>query len=339
MTELGDRTIYVTRDGATLRREGERLLVRVKQVTVAELPVRSMRQLVLAGNVTLTPAALDMIVSRGIDCVLISHSGRYRGRIVSGSSGNIRLRLAQYRAFSYEPRALEIAREIVSGKIANQRALVMRHARRHGEDDRLHRARLALAASAVRATHATTLDELRGCEGAASAAYFRDFGALLRAPGFSFDGRNRRPPLDPVNALLSLGYTLLANAVEAAVQIVGMDPYLGTLHAPVAGRPSLPCDLMEELRAPIVDALVIAAINQQAFEPNDFEDVGPGEPVVIKRDAMRWLITLLERRLARPTHYSPLGKQLPWRMIIEQQARCMAREVLGEERYRAYTMR
>src|SRR5690606_9515188 len=109
----------------------------------------------------------------------------------------------------------------------------------------------------------------------------------------------RRPPLDPINALLSLGYTLLTNVVEGALRIVGLDPWLGSLHAPLAGRPSLACDLVEELRAPSIDALVVSAVNHGAFTPDDFEEVGEGEPVVMKRPTVRWLITLFERRLAR----------------------------------------
>jgi len=190
-----------------------------------------------------------------------------------------------------------------------------------------------MKATLARLETADTLDAVRGCEGAAAAAYFRVFGCLLTGGDFSFDGRNRRPPMDPVNAMLSFSYILLANTVEAAVQVVGLDPYLGTLHAPEPGRPSLVCDLQEEFRAPLVDAMVVAAVNRGMLEPGDFEEGAAGEPVTMKREAVRALVRMFERRLSRPVRYDPVGKRLPYRMIVEQQVRCMARAVLGDGEY------
>ena len=333
------RTVYVAHDGATLRREGERLQVFVRRERTAEIPVVGLGQLVLMGNVTLTPAALDLIVDRGVDTVLLGHHGRYRGRIVSGLSGNVRLRLAQYEFVSNPSRSLDLARRIVAGKVGNQRALLLRHARRHGPTATLRTAAIGLRAAAARVESAATLEEARGCEGSGSAAYFRVFGELLRSTYLRFDGRSRRPPLDPVNALLSLGYTLLSNVVEACVQLVGLDPYLGTLHAPLGGRPSLVCDLVEEFRAPVVDALVVAAVNHGAFDADGFEEAGPGEPVIMKRETVRWLITLFERRMCKATLYQPVNKRLVWRDVIEQQVRLVARHVLGAETYRAHALR
>lgn len=333
------RTVYIAQDGAMVRREGERLRITAGRRNVREIPVGEVAQLVLMGNVVLTPAALDLLVGRGIDTVLLSHHGRYRGRIVSSLSTNIRLRLAQFRALTEEEKAADLARRIVSGKATNQRVLLLRHARRHGDSDAMRWARMAIRAAIQRLHVAASLDEIRGCEGAASAAYFRVFGELLKAPGFTFDGRNRRPPMDPVNALLSLGYTLLSNSVEAAVHVVGLDPYLGALHAPAAGRPSLVCDLVEEFRAPMVDALVLAALNKGAFRPTDFEDTGPGEPVVLRRETVRWFVTLFERRLRRQTHYEPARAKLAWRDVIEQQVRRFARHLLDAEPYESFKMR
>lgn len=332
-------TVYVAHDGASMRREGERILVYVRGERRSEFTTHDVRQVVVMGNVTLTPAAIDLLVSRGIDTVLLSRSGKYRARIGAGSSGNIKLRMAQYAAFSAPVSSLDLARRIVLGKLSNQRTLLLRDVRRHGETPVIEGAIIGLQAAKKRSELAVTLDELRGCEGSGSAAYFRGFACVIRAPGFRFDGRNRRPPVDPVNALLSLGYTLLANAVESAVQIVGLDAYLGALHSPVSGRPSLVCDLMEEFRAPVVDALVAAAINKGAFKPDDFEDLGPGEPVVMKRETARWLITLFERRLEKLVLYPAYHQRLPVRGIIEQQVRAAARHVLGEKNYEAFSSR
>jgi len=332
-------TVYIVHDGATLRREGERLRLFARRELQRELSVRGLRQLVLMGNITLTPSALDLLVRRGVDVVLLSHRGRYRGRIVSGPSSNVALRMAQYRELSQPERTLATARRFVRAKIANQRTLIVRHARRHTPTRGLRVARVAMKASLLRLERAQTLDELRGAEGAAAASYFRSFGDLLRAPGFRFDGRNRRPPKDPVNALLSFGYTLLLNVVETAVQVVGLDPYLGALHAPLSGRPSLVCDLQEELRAPVVDGLVVAAINKGALTPKDFEEQPEGAPVVMPQETVRWFVTLFERRVARGTHYAPFGKRLSYRDIAEQQARRLARDLLGEEPYEGFLIR
>lgn len=324
------RTLYLAHEGAVLRREGERLRALAKGELLSDTPIHGLRQLVLVGSVTLTPAAIDLLVRNGVDTVFLSHRGRYRGRLVGVGSTHIHLRLAQYGMHTDPARSLDVARAIVAGKLGNQRALILRHARRHGTTDRLGAARRALAFLRTRLDAAHDFDALRGVEGAGAAAYFRAFGDLVRAPGFTFPGRNRRPPMDPINALLSFGYTLLANVVEAAVHVVGLDPFLGTLHAATTARPSLVCDLMEELRAPVVDALVLAALNRRAIKPEDFEDTLPDEPVVVPRETVRWFVTLFERHLERGAHYEPYGKRLTWRDIAEQQARRYARTVLGD---------
>jgi CRISPR-associated protein Cas1 len=334
------RTVYVTQKGAIVRRDGVLLQVYAERRKLAEVPVRELDQLVLMGNVTLTPAALDLLVEQGVDTVFLTLHGKYRGRIAHSLSANVRLRLSQYRKLSCETEAMRTAAGIVTQKIANMRTFLMKFARRHGSTPAIERATIALRAAMARVSLADTLDGVRGCEGSAAAAYFRAFSDLLRAEGLHFDGRNRRPPLDPVNALLSLGYTLLANAVQAAVEIVGLDPYVGALHAVETGRPSLVCDLMEEFRTPVVDAIVVAALNRHVFQVDDFEDTGPGEPVLIRREAMGTFVRTFEQRMASEVLYSPFGKRLSYRHVIEQQARQFARYVLGtEERYRPFATR
>jgi CRISPR-associated protein Cas1 len=335
------RTVYVNHRGAVVRREGNVLHVFAERRKVAEVQAHDLQQLVLMGNVVLTPAALDLLVERGVDTVFLTLHGKYRARIAHSQSSQVSLRLAQYRRLVWEPGpALEAARAIVRGKMSNARALLLRWARRHGETPGLQRAALALRAGMERLGLARTLDEVRGCEGSTAAAYFRAFGELIRADGFHFDGRSRRPPMDPLNALLSLGYTLLANAVEAAVEVVGLDPFVGALHAPAAGRPSLVCDLVEEFRAPVVDALVAASVNKGAIGVDDFEEIGPEEPVVVRREALGTFVGLFERRLDSQAIYAPFGKRLSYRQIIEQQARRFARFVLGDEPgYEPYLVR
>jgi CRISPR-associated protein Cas1 len=226
--------------------------------------------------------------------------------------------------------ALSLAREIVRGKIVNSRVFLAKAGRRQDAGGAvLQEMAQRLAAVEERLVEADTLDRVRGFEGRASALYFEVFDRLLKNPEFEFRGRNRRPPLDPVNVLLSFGYTLLANAVETAVQIVGLDPYVGALHEIAYGRPSLVCDLMEEYRAVIVDPMVVACINQRAISPEDFEPGQNGEPIRFKREGVKYFIELFEKRLRGEIFYPPRGQRLTYRQVIEEQVRHFARVVLG----------
>ena len=331
------KTAYVVEEGAIVRRAGERFEVLKRGEDKAVLPTYDLEQLVLMGNVTLTPAAIDLAVERGIDVVMLSWRGRFRARIGGGLSSHVKLRVAQVNAFASEYGQCATAKQIVRGKVDNQRTLLLRHARRYEDGAKLANAIVAMRATGRRLEDASTMDQIRGCEGAAASAYFGVFGSLLRASGMVFARRSRRPPLDPVNAMLSFGYTLVLAQVVSAINIVGLDPYLGALHEPLPGRPSLACDILEELRAAFVDPLVVAIVNKGALGPEDFEGGGPDEGVSMKREARRWFLELFERRLARSTPYK--GKSQPWRTVILEQARAMARHVLGVEVYEPYRVR
>jgi CRISPR-associated protein Cas1 len=334
------RTVCVNRQWASIRREGGRLVVAQTKGDITRIRIQDVDQLVLMGNITVTPTALDLLIEKGIDTVFLTFGGRYRARIVGSLSSNIALRLAQFQRLCDFQATLSIAKNIVAGKCRNMLAFVQRFARRHGKTDALARTELSIRAAVQRIDLSSDLDQVRGCEGSAAAAYFRAFDDFLRAEGFRFDGRNRRPPLDPVNALLSFTYTLLANTVEATVRIVGLDPYLGALHAMRSGRPSLVCDLEEEFRTPVVDALIVAAINRRVVSLDDFEDAGPGQPVIIKRDALASVVKIYQSRLNSKTTYAPQGKKLTYRQIIEQQVRHFARVMLQEEKsYEPFTIR
>ncbi len=334
------KTAYITEQGATLRRNGPVLEVWTGRTRRAELLVHDLDQLVLMGNVMVTPAVLDFVIAERVDTVFLSIHGRFRGRLMHEHSKNVRLRHAQYFRLHDEATALAVGRSIVRGKIVNARALLLRAARRRDDGAPLVTAAERLRAMAGRIDAMERLDQVRGCEGRAAAAYFEAFPALLLNPEFEFRDRNRRPPRDPVNVLLSLGYTLLANTVETAVQIVGLDPYLGALHEVAYGRPSLVCDLMEEFRAVIVDPLVVGCINKRVFNREDFEESGDGEPVTFQREPMRRYLRLFEKRIRDTVLYPPRGVRLTYRQVIEEQARAFARFLLGgEESYRAFTVR
>lgn len=334
------KTAYITEPGAVVRRNGPVLEVWLGNIKRTELLVHDLDQLVLMGNIVVTPAVLDFLVNERIDTVFLSLHGKFRGRLMHHYSKNVNLRLSQYDALRNPNHALELAKAMVRGKIANMRAFLFKAGRRHNAGGPLTETAYRLGAVLEQLNEAAALDEVRGFEGRASALYFDVFNSFLKNPDFQFSGRNRRPPLDPVNVLLSLGYTLLANAVETAVQIVGLDPYVGALHEIAYGRPSLVCDLMEEYRAMIVDPMVVACINQRVFSSEDFEPGAEGEPVRFKRDAMKYFIELFERRLRNEILYPPRNQRLKYRQVIEEQVRHFARCVLGiDKAYEPFVVR
>lgn len=324
------KTVYLTEQGATLRRDGAVLQVWTGRRRRTELLVHDLDQLVLMGNIMVTPGVLDFLIGERVDTVFMSYHGRFRGRLMHEHSKNVRLRLYQYKRLDDADFAIDVARAIVRGKILNARAFLMKAARRMGGSDDLTQAAFRMQAMVERLPGMATLDRIRGCEGRATAVYFGVFNRLIKNPDFSFEGRSRRPPMDPVNVLLSLGYTLLANAVETAVQIVGLDPYLGALHEIAYGRPSLVCDLMEEYRSVIVDPMVVACINQRSFAADDFEQT-EGEAVHFRRNAMRWFIELFERRMRTRILFPARGQRLEFRQVVEEQVRAFARFLLGTE--------
>jgi len=292
-------------------------------------------QLVLIGNIVMTPAAQDLLLERAIDTVFLSTNGRFRGRLQGGLSGNIRLRMAQYKRGVDDRFATTCGRAIVAGKCHNMSRYLQRFSARHGDSGGRAEALAAIGRAEHGLAGAASLDEIRGFEGAATAAYFAGFASTILVDDFEFNGRHRRPPIDPVNALLSLGYTFVLNAVVAAVEIVGLDPHLGTLHNMLANRPSLACDLMEEYRVLLVDALVVEALNRGILKIDDFVYLGDGEPVEIKTEAVRAFAMMFGKRLSNTRRYfeHPSADDcgmMTYRQIIERQSRQYARVVLGD---------
>ncbi|MBI2567092.1 MAG: CRISPR-associated endonuclease Cas1 [Candidatus Schekmanbacteria bacterium] len=263
--------LYVTEQGARVNRKSERLLISKAGVLLRQEPLAKVEQLVLLGSVQITNAALRVCLRRGIDVALLTMGGKFLGSLTSGASPHVTLRRDQFRLLDDEARALALARRFVAGKIANQRALLGRY-QRSRQSESLARALVFLRLTGERLAGCRTVDEVRGFEGRASAAYFEVFGELIDAPDMAFHTRQRRPPPDPVNVLLSFGYTMLTNAMHGVVALAGLDPHFGALHALERGRASLVLDLIEELRPVIVDTTVLRAINTRMITRRDFED-------------------------------------------------------------------
>jgi CRISPR-associated protein Cas1 len=330
-------TLYVLEAGSRLEKEHQRLLVTRNDELLLRVPLGRVSRVVLVGSAGATTAALHALLEAGIPLVLISRSGRLLGQLAPPMPGNLLLRRAQYRRDEDGRFCLELARDIVAGKLRNQRTLAGRLARRHPELEA--RAAAELDACVARAEAADALDALRGIEGYGARVYFR----LLRGafdPAWGFRDRNRRPPRDPVNALLSLGYSLLTQNMMTALEITGLDPYLGYFHSETYNRPALALDLVEEFRAPVVDSLVLWLTRRRILQEDDFRTDEAGGGVGLTDPALRLFLTHYSRKLESALLVRELGRRLTYRKLFEVQARRLARVISGEEdAYRPFRAR
>lgn len=322
-------------------RQGKRIEL-VRMADVSEVHV--------FGAIALAPAAVSAALVRGIDVVFLSARGRYRGRLAGRISKNIELRFRQFARLRDPDFTLSVARAIVAGKVANQRNLLLRAQREHRRED------LADAIGGMRRVldqvdAARSIDALRGLEGQAAALYFGVLGRCLRNPAFTFARRTRRPPRDPINAVLSFGYTLLGTTMESLVLRAGFDPMLGAFHQPDYGRPSLMLDLIEEFRPIVVDALMLRLINRRELMPTDFEsgedeveavwtsedsrsqavETETGPAVWLSEPGRRVFFRAWGRRLREVMLYFPRGERLTLEEIMAQQVYHLARVVREEE--------
>jgi CRISPR-associated protein Cas1 len=267
-------TLYVTTEGSSLRKDGENLVAEVEREECTRIPFHLLGSIVAFGAVYISPPLIQACAAGGIAIVLLDRVGRFNARIEGPVSGNVLLRRAQYQA-SDQPE--EIVRSFVLGKVSNQRAVLMRALRDYGNEysaeakqaiDATVR-RLALVVRRVELSN-EPVEILRGLEGEAANLYFGVFNHLIRSqdPDMRFRGRSRRPPLDPINALLSFLYTLLTHDCRSAAESVGLDPAVG-FYRP--GRPGLALDLMEELRPVLVDRLTLSLVNRRQLRGKDFE--------------------------------------------------------------------
>lgn len=328
-------TVYVTTEGAALRKDGENLVAEVEGVERARVPFHMLASVVALGPILISPALIAACAEAGITLALLDRNGRFKARIEGPVSGNVLLRRAQYRA-SDQPE--EIVRSLVIGKVANQRAVLMRALRDHGGDyDDPSRTSIVdaverLAYIVRRVEHSTeNVDWMRGAEGEAAQLYFSVFDRLIRVrePAMRWRGRSRRPPLDPVNALLSFLYTLLTHDCRSACESVGLDPAVGFLHRDRPGRPSLALDLMEELRPVLADRLALSLINRRQLGEADFE-IRDGGAVLLKDDARKLVLGAWQERKKEERQHAFLQEKAPLGLTPFLQAQMLARHLRGD---------
>jgi CRISPR-associated protein Cas1 len=327
-------TLYVTTQGAYLAKEGEAILVRVEGETRLRLPVHNLDGIVCFGNVLCSPFLLGHCAANGVQISFLTENGRFLARVQGEVSGNVLLRHAQHRLVDDPGRTADLARLFVLGKITNTRVVLNRAARDRPDTPaasvlRLASGQLAACLESLRATETT--DQIRGVEGQAAQLYFAAFPQLITAddPAFVFTGRNRRPPRDPVNALLSFLYVLLAHDIRGALEGVGLDPAVGFLHALRPGRPSLALDLMEELRPFLADRLALSLINRAQLRPVDFS-TDPAGGVRLADEARRTVLKAYQERKRDEITHPFLGEQIPVGLVPHVQALLLARHLRGD---------
>lgn len=323
--------LIVDTQGAQLRKAGERLVVQQEDRIVDSVPIGPLRQVILMGRgVTASTALLYDLVRRGVDVVYQSQAERFAFRLVGPASKHSALRVRQVQIATEPDRALHLARAIVAGKLHNQAVVLRRYDEVTG--GQVRRAVQTIVEQMTQAGRAGTADVLRGHEGSGAAAYFAAWPTLFDAGQWGFRGRAYHPPPDPVNAMLSLGYTLLLNDITSAVYRIGLDPAIGFFHAVDYGRPSLALDLEEEFRPVIVDTLVLGLLRQELLEPADFGRREDGQPgVVMTDDARRFFIARYEDRLGVKVRHPAWEQNLTYRQCIERQVEHMARCILGRD--------
>ena len=325
--------LYVQTPGARLRKSGERLVVETKEETV-EVPLIDVSQVDLFGPVSVTTPALHALMNAEIPVSWFSTGGWFLGHTVGTGNGNVAVRQAQYQAAFDEPRRLAFARDLVAAKVRNARTMLRRNWRVHGDAEAKNEVLVRLQRIVQRVPRAKDDSQLLGIEGEAAAIYFACFDNMLteggkeEVPAFAFAKRNRRPPTDPVNSMLSLAYALLTRVFTIAISATGLDPYMGLYHRPRHGRPALALDLMEPFRPIVADSCVIQAINNGEVKPGDFVFNGPA--CSLKTGGRKAFIAAFERRMEQETTHPLFGYRVSMRRLIEVQARLFARHLQGE---------
>ena len=280
-------TLYVTTPESYLSKDGLNVVVSVKQNEIFRVPVHNIEQIVTFGYMGASPGLMKLCADNGVSLVFLSPQGRYIGRMQGPTKGNVLLRKAQYKYSDELDCSLHLCKLFIGGKIQNYRNILRRFIRDNGNNEAIEIAAEELLRCKRKVLQADSIDSVRGIEGEAATCYFSVFSKLLlnQKEDFAFEGRNRRPPKDAVNAMLSFVYTLICNDMTAALETVGLDPYVGFMHTLRPGRASLALDMMEELRAYLGDRLVLSLINRKQITIKDF--MQQGQDGIVMTDAGR----------------------------------------------------
>ena len=324
--------LYITRDGAYLHKERETLLVEQtiegERKKLLQVPIHSVGNIFCFGNVMVSPQLMGFCGESGTQLAFYDMFGRFQARVVGKQTGNVLLRRAQFRCA--DSGKSHIARNIVAAKVQSSRIVLQRHLRTYGANTEVSAAANRLRQIVAELKNQTASDRIRGFEGEAARHYFGVFNQMITAQsGFVFDGRTRRPPKDPVNAMLSFMYSLFSKEISGALQGVGLDPQVGFLHEERPGRDSLALDLLEEFRAPIVDRLVLTLINRQQVKVGDFSTDMLGG-VIMNDDTRRVLLQSWQAKKQEEITHPFLGEKVAVGLLPHVQAMLLAQHIRGD---------
>lgn len=327
-------TLYVTTQGAYLSKEGETVVVKVDGEVRLRIPIHTLKGIVCFGNVSCSPFLMGFCAENDVGMSFLTEHGRFLARVHGPVSGNVLLRREQYRKADNPSFSAEVARSFLIGKIANCRAVLQRALRDHADKINagdVRAAVLRLNRQLDLLPYDCSLETLRGIEGDSAHIYFGVFDHLIvtQKEAFSFSERNRRPPLDNVNCLLSFIYTLLMHDVRSALETVGLDPAVGFLHRDRPGRPGLALDLMEEFRPYIADRLTLSLINLHQVQPKGFKTVESGA-IVMDDDTRKTVLVAYQERKREEITHPFLGEKIMVGMLFHLQALLMTRYLRGD---------
>lgn len=322
-------TLYVLTPESYLSLQNETIAVKVGGKEKIRVPSHTLSSIYCFGNTTVSTPLIAFCGNRGISLVFFSEYGKFQGRIQGPVSGNILLRRMQFAAAEDPVQAVRFSRSILLGKIVNSKLYLQREKREHpGHDAAFEAAISKITSIAAELQECPTVEQMRGLEGAAASAYFAVMPFMLTGNELTFSGRNRRPPEDPVNAILSFLYTLLKNDVQSALEGVGLDPAAGFLHSMRPGRPALALDLMEELRSPLCDRLAIALINRGQITLKSFEQLQA--PVLLNEAGRKTILNAWQKRKQETIKHPFINETIPIGLIPHVQAMLLARALRGE---------
>lgn len=327
-------TLYITTEDAYLSLENENVVVHRGDEITGQFPLAILENIVTFSYRGASPALMGACAQRGIGLAFMTINGRLLARVSGEDRGNVLLRKEQYRVSDSPARSCMLARCMTFGKVYNARWLIERTLRDHPlrvESDRLEKASAALQESLPEILASTDLELLRGLEGKAASTYFGIFDDLIlnQKDYFHFDGRSRRPPLDRVNAVLSFLYTVLANDCAAALESVGLDPYVGFMHRDRPGRASLALDLMEELRSPFVERFVLTLINNRQLQKKHFQQQSGGV-ILLTDEGRKLILNAWQTRKREEIRHPYLQEKVSWGLIPYIQALLLARTLRGD---------
>lgn len=329
-------TLYLTEQGSKLRKTSKRLVIEKYGDTLLEVPAHSIDRVLIFGAVQISTQAISFLLDAGIDVSFLSVHGRLKGKLTPLESKNVFLRLAQYDRYKDEEFRPMLARSILEAKLKNQRTIILRYKRNHPEAD--FSAEIDTISNSISSLAQTQdISSLMGLEGAGSVAYFRCFSNML-SEEFTFDKRTKHPPLDPANALLSLGYVLITNEIGALAESAGFDPFIGFLHSLRYGRQSLPLDLVEEFRHPVVDGLVQTLVNIGSIKEGDFHKESNGA-FLLNREAFKLFLTAYEERMEKLFLDRNENSNTSYRKLFQRQVVKMEQAILNREEYQPFLVR